>query len=87
MRPLILLTVFIVSTVEGFLARNSSIDDNDGKIVGGQKATRGQFPYQIGMYLYKQDQSGSKCGGSLISRQWIVTAAHCTLGYDFLDKL
>ncbi|KAJ9580604.1 hypothetical protein L9F63_024219 [Diploptera punctata] len=43
------------------------------KIVNGQQATRGQFPYQAAVYL----DSSSFCGGSLISTTFVLTAAHC----------
>lgn len=44
-----------------------------GRIVGGVDATLGQFPHQISLR-----QSGSHiCGGSIISRDVILTAAHC----------
>ncbi|KAJ9580605.1 hypothetical protein L9F63_024220 [Diploptera punctata] len=43
------------------------------KIVNGQQATRGQFPYQAALYL----DGSSFCGGSLISTTWVLTAAHC----------
>lgn len=44
-----------------------------GRIVGGVDATLGQFPHQISLR-----QSGSHiCGGSIISRDFILTAAHC----------
>lgn len=76
MKTIIILTLLFARSLPENL-------DEDGKIVGGQKARRGQFPYQAAMYLYKPDQSSSKCGGSLISRQWILTAAHCTLGYGW----
>jgi hypothetical protein len=43
------------------------------KIVGGTNALISDFPWQI-YYI-----SGNyRCGGSIISDQWIVTAAHCT---------
>nr|CAD7575230.1 unnamed protein product [Timema californicum] len=46
------------------------------KIVNGQQANRGQFPHQAALYLDKR----SFCGGSLISSEWVLTAAHCTQG-------
>lgn len=45
-----------------------------GKIVGGTQAIAGDWPWSCSM-LY----SGShRCGGSLISDKWIVSAAHCS---------
>ncbi|TKR57828.1 hypothetical protein L596_030475 [Steinernema carpocapsae] len=50
-------------------------------IFGGSFATRGQFPWQA-FLLLKKGSSNFICGGSLISPQHIVTAAHCTEGLD-----
>ncbi|XP_039442595.1 trypsin-1-like [Culex pipiens pallens] len=48
----------------------------DRRIVNGQEATPGQFPYQV--YLEFQTESGgSSCGGSIINSNNILTAAHC----------
>ncbi|XP_037942627.1 serine protease SP24D-like [Teleopsis dalmanni] len=44
-----------------------------GRIVGGIDATEGQFAHQISLRY-----SGSHiCGGSIISRNYILTAGHC----------
>ncbi|KAL5285104.1 hypothetical protein ACFFRR_007068 [Megaselia abdita] len=58
------------------------LNDSYSRIVGGQPARAGQFPYQTAMYLFKSFTSNlaSKCGGSLIHKKWIVTAGHCTTG-------
>lgn len=54
----------------------------NSKITGGLIATRRQFPWQA---LILMDDSWI-CGGSLISAQWILTAAHCVVGYGFSLK-
>jgi secreted trypsin-like serine protease len=46
------------------------------RIVGGQNAALGQFPYQISI---RTAASGSHfCGGFVISNRFMGTAAHCT---------
>ncbi|XP_067003861.1 brachyurin [Anabrus simplex] len=48
----------------------------DGRVIGGSAASRGQFPWQAAIRL----DSVSFCGGSLISSNYVLTAAHCTDG-------
>ncbi|KAK7790018.1 hypothetical protein R5R35_012979 [Gryllus longicercus] len=48
----------------------------ESRIVNGATATRGQFPYQVALYL----DGRSFCGGSIISNRWVLTAAHCAQG-------
>ncbi|KAF5287789.1 hypothetical protein FQA39_LY15725 [Lamprigera yunnana] len=53
-----------------------------GKIVGGEAASPGQFPYQISLRY----RGSHNCGGSIINPGTILTAAHCLDGFgkDFM---
>ncbi|NXJ76395.1 TMPS2 protease, partial [Trogon melanurus] len=46
------------------------------RIVGGSGAVLGQWPWQVSLHV----EDTHICGGSIITRQWIVTAAHCVEG-------
>lgn len=47
-----------------------------GRIIGGTIATPNQFPYQAGILL-RLPKKRAWCGGSIISVEYILTAAHC----------
>ncbi|XP_068612481.1 prothrombin [Brachionichthys hirsutus] len=47
------------------------------RIVGGDSAEAASAPWQV--MLYKRSPQELLCGASLISDQWVLTAAHCIL--------
>ncbi|XP_070533270.1 chymotrypsinogen B-like isoform X2 [Ptychodera flava] len=65
-----------VSAYGGRDARQSDgRTDFNINIVGGNDADVGEWPWQI--VFYSVDFGQYFCGGSLISEDWILTAAHC----------
>lgn len=53
-----------------------------GRIVGGKGATFGEFPWQV---LVRESTwlglfTKNKCGGVLITKNYVMTAAHCQPG-------
>ncbi len=62
----------IIHTVQTF-----AMTEVHQKVVGGHPATKNQLSFQVSL----QSESGSHfCGGSLIKKNWVLTAAHCVQG-------
>ncbi|XP_023251616.1 serine protease 27-like [Seriola lalandi dorsalis] len=53
------------------------------KIVGGQSAAAGTWPWQVNLHR----KGRNICGGSLINNQWVLTAAHCLSGANTSDLM
>ena len=45
-----------------------------GKVVGGEDATPGEWCWQVALI---NSLNQYLCGGALIGTQWVLTAAHC----------
>merc|ERR1712168_762287 len=51
------------------------------KIVGGHEAAEHEWPWQVALFI----DDAWFCGGSLISDEWVMTAAHCADGASYFD--
>uniref|UniRef100_A0AAG5DEA0 Peptidase S1 domain-containing protein n=1 Tax=Anopheles atroparvus TaxID=41427 RepID=A0AAG5DEA0_ANOAO len=60
--------------------------DVGGRISDGQAAAPGQFPFVVGI-LISGTSSRSFCGGALISRRFVLTAAACVQGTNTFTVL
>ena len=78
----LILALFAGTSGQAALAQELPATPQPPTIVGGAPADPGEWPWQVALVdgatadLYN-DQF---CGGSLVARDWVVTAAHCVEG-------
>jgi secreted trypsin-like serine protease len=88
--PFFLMTALIVAMIfnappQHVLAQvPTPTPEEEPRIVGGEPANPGDWPWQVALVYggavdLFQDQF---CGGSLIDRQWVLTAGHCVTEND-----
>uniref|UniRef100_A0A8C5LLU1 Coagulation factor XI n=1 Tax=Leptobrachium leishanense TaxID=445787 RepID=A0A8C5LLU1_9ANUR len=73
--------------VSGYSLRLCQSRVISGKImlnfVGGDESSLGEWPWQVSMHLKLTTRSEQHaCGGSIINKQWMVTAAHCVFHFN-----
>lgn len=56
------------------------------RIAGGTEAAINQFPYQVALFVYS-NAGQSICGGSILSANFVLTAAHCFDSFTSADVL
>merc|ERR1712214_273815 len=48
----------------------------EGRIIGGEEAPKHEFPWQVSL----KSLGSHICGGSIVNRNQVITAAHCCEG-------
>ncbi|XP_063861049.1 trypsin-1-like [Scylla paramamosain] len=78
-------TLVLCLLVAGALAapsRKPTFRRGLNRIVGGQEATPGEFPYQLSFQDISYGFDFHFCGASIYSEHWAVCAGHCVQGED-----
>ncbi len=73
---------FVASLILGFfiISHDAYAAEIKPKIIGGQPADNNEWPATVALLAPVPDQPGfftQTCGGSLVTRKWVLTAAHC----------
>ncbi|RWS03833.1 coagulation factor VII-like protein, partial [Dinothrombium tinctorium] len=56
------------------------------RIIGGRNATRGEFPWQVSLRASDfNNKIVHMCGAAIISKRYVITAAHCVEDYQESD--
>ncbi|XP_040061033.1 elastase-1 [Gasterosteus aculeatus] len=77
MLRLLLLTSLAALALAGLEPEPRYLEDIFQRVVGGEVAGPNSWPWQISLQYKSGSSYYHTCGGTLIERGWVMTAAHC----------
>jgi trypsin len=69
-------SILLAAAAGSIRGRALGLFDGSNRIIGGDRAVEDRYPYAVSL----SDDIGHFCGGSLIARDVVLTAAHCDEG-------
>uniref|UniRef100_A0A8C6ZYV2 Acrosin n=1 Tax=Nothoprocta perdicaria TaxID=30464 RepID=A0A8C6ZYV2_NOTPE len=82
---LLLLLLAACWPVWGCGVRTVSSYNNTMRVVGGWNAQPGSWPWIVSIQVPWAEGTGHICGGSLITAEWVLTAAHCFINASYVE--
>lgn len=74
------IAIFSIAIFQAFCLRGDRLQSKDGgRIVGGEDIRAEEAPYQASLMYFGYHI----CGGAIISKDYVITAAHCKLSKSF----
>ncbi|XP_075332567.1 chymotrypsin-like elastase family member 2A isoform X1 [Odontesthes bonariensis] len=71
------LLILAVVVAGAYGCGNPTFSPGVNRVVGGEDVRPHSWPWQISLQYNREGEWRHTCGGTLISQEWVLTAAHC----------